>query len=134
MLLDDIVIVPGKPVIINGEQVGAAVVINEAPRSTPVASRRTGYLSKDPSTWTWSDLRDYVVFEIEQRHGVQDRNVIKESGIFKSFFGRWGSDAHRIATTVFDIYDGNWQGKPVTVNRFCKNSDPYFSEVIAGRW
>jgi hypothetical protein len=134
VLLDDIVIVPGKPVVINGEPVGDPVVIHEAPRSAPIASLRTGYLAKDPSDWTWSDLRDYVIFEIEQRQGPQDRNIIKESGIFKSFFARWGDRAPRIAKTVFDIHDGYWQGKPVTVNRFCKNSDPYFSEVITARW
>jgi hypothetical protein len=134
VLLDDIVIVPGKPMFINGEPIGAPVVVHEAPQSAPIASRRKSYLAKDSSDWTWSDLRDYVISEIEKRQGPQDRNVIKEAGIFKSFVARWGDNAPRIATTAFDIYDGNWQGRPVTVNRFCKNSDPYFSEVIADRW
>lgn len=123
-LLDDIVIVPGKPV----------VVFSDPPRSMPTRSQRAAFIAKDPSDWTWSDLRDYVIAEIEKRQGVQERDVRKEGGIFKSFLSRWGADAPRIAQTVFDFYDGMWNGQPVTVTRFCKGSDPYFSEVIAARF
>ncbi len=88
----------------------------------------------DDSQWTWRELRDYCVAEIEQRHGAINRDPIKESGIFKGFLKRWGKDAVRIARCAFDAHDGVWNGQPIDVARFCSNNDPYFACVIAERF
>lgn len=107
------------------------VVIEESVRVIPRPSESRAYLGK--SDWEWDDLRDYVVAQIEQRFGVFPRDSRKEASIFKSFLGRWGQQAQQIARFAFEVEDGYWKGSPVSVNRFCKASDPYFSEVIARR-
>lgn len=91
------------------------------------------YVGVDPRSWTWSQLRDYVVAQIEERFGVFPRDSKKEYGIFNSFKSRWGERAGLIAVWVFEHAEGRWSGKPITVNRFCKASDKYFSAVIAER-
>lgn len=83
--------------------------------------------------WGWEELRDYVVTSIEKRWGVFPRDSRKEAGIFKSFLARWPSQAQQIARYAFEVSDGRWRGAPVSVNRFCKASDPYFAAVIAER-
>jgi hypothetical protein len=83
--------------------------------------------------WAWDDLRDYVVSGIEDRFGAFPRDTRKESGIFKSFLARWGEQAQAIARYAFEVADGRWAGAPISVNRFCKGSDPYFAEVIVAR-
>ena len=83
--------------------------------------------------WAWSDLRDYVVSQIETRFGAFPRDAKKEAGIFKSFLARHGDDAVAIARFAFEVEDGYWAGAPISVNRFCKASDPYFAEKIKPR-
>jgi len=83
------------------------------------------------STWGWQDLRDYVVREIEARHGPQVRNPKTESSIFKSFLTRWSDQAVSIAKVSFEVHNGMWRNAPISVNRFCVASDPYFAAVIA---
>jgi hypothetical protein len=81
----------------------------------------------------WSELRDYVVEKMEEIHGPFPRDAKQESGIFKSFIGRWGFDnAMAIARCAFEVHGGMWYNSPVRVQRFCKGSDPYFSVQIAG--
>lgn len=80
--------------------------------------------------WGWRELRDYVVAQIVDRHGVFPRNEKKEAGIFKAFCTRWGTAAPVIARFAFEQMDGFWMGAPISVNRFCKGSDPYFAERI----
>lgn len=82
-------------------------------------------------TWTWEQLRDYVIGEITSRWGARPRDPLKESGIFKGFVNRWGDRSEAIARAVFENYNGVWNGAPVSVERFAKGSDPYFAEVLA---
>lgn len=81
--------------------------------------------------WTWEQLRDYTVSQIEQKWGARPRDPMKEAGIFKGFISRWGSQAETIARIAFEVHGGIWNGAPVSVQRFCKGSDPYFAAVIA---
>lgn len=89
----------------------------------------THVLHRD-ETWTWYELRDYVVGKIVEIHGVFPRNDKKEMGIFKAFATRWGTDAPAIARYAFESMGGYWKNAPVSVNRFCKGSDPYFAQLI----
>jgi hypothetical protein len=89
------------------------------------------HLMKDE--WAWDDLRDYVVGQIEDRFGPFPRDHRKESGIFKSFLDRHGDRAPAIARFAFEVADGYWKGSPISVNRFCRNSDVYFADIIKAR-
>lgn len=113
----------------------------EAPKTEPVVSERVhitpvsgaSYLLKEDTAWTWEDLRDYVMGQIEEFHGPQLRNAMKESAIFKGFKARHGDKAVGIARFAFEQQRGMWQRAPISVNRFCKGSDPYFSDPIKNR-
>jgi hypothetical protein len=107
------------------------VVVEESVQVIHRPSQARAFVGKD--TWAWDDLRDYVVASIEERFGPFPRDSRKESGIFKSFLARWGEQARPIAEYAFVVTDGRWGGAPISVNRFCKGSDPYFAEVIAAR-
>lgn len=107
------------------------VVIEESVKVVHRPSTSRAYLGK--SEWGWDDLRDYVVAQIEERFGPFPRDSRKESGIFKAFLARWPEQAQAIARFAFEVEDGRWGGAPISVNRFCKNSDKYFSAVIAER-
>jgi hypothetical protein len=98
---------------------------------TPVAG--ASYLLKADSLWTWEDLRDYVMGQIEQFHGPQVRNALKEASTFKGFKNRHGDKAAAIARFAFENQRGMWQRAPIAVNRFCRASDPYFADVISER-
>lgn len=81
--------------------------------------------------WTWEQLRDYVVGEIEAKQGGRfPRNPITEKATFSSFVNRYKENAGPIAKCAFETYDGMWKGAPVSVNRFCKGSDAYFADPI----
>lgn len=116
-------------------------VLAEAPAQVTqeVTTSRTGttessYLLKTASQWTWSDLRDYVVTEAEKRFGPQARDPKKESGIFKGFITRHGTeDAVLVAMAAFEVYEGTWRKAPITVTRFTKGNDPFFADVILAR-
>jgi hypothetical protein len=90
-------------------------------------------LIQDADTIGWDGLRDYVVHEIEQRFGPFPRDPRKEASIFKSFVARWGAKAMPIAKAAFEVYNGYWHSSPISVNRFCKGSDPYFAQPISER-
>lgn len=99
---------------------------------TPVPSSR--HLLRREEQWDWAELRDYVVTEIERRHGPQARNGKTEASIFKSFLSRWPEgQAVRIAKAAFEIYEGMWGNAPISVNRFCKGSDEFFAIPILTR-
>lgn len=108
-----------------------APVVVERVHVTPVAG--ASYLLKDDAQWTWEDLRDYVMGQIEEFHGPQIRNAMKEASIFRSFHSRHGSKSVAIARFAFEQQRGMWQRAPIAVNRFCKGSDPFFADVIAER-
>lgn len=92
---------------------------------------RATQISKEASAWDWEDLRNYVVAQIETKFGKFPRNPLRESGIFKGFITRWGTQAGPIAMLAFDLHDGYWKGAPIQVTRFCARSDPYFAEQLA---
>ncbi len=94
-------------------------------------SQAAGFVMRSEETWGWQDLRDYVIREIEQRHGVQVRNPKTEASIFKSFLTRYPDQAVTIAKAAFEVHNGMWRNAPISVNRFCKASDAYFGDVIA---
>jgi hypothetical protein len=118
-------------------QEGAAKVVETVPVVTEkvhvTAVAGAAYLLKEDSQWTWEDLRDYVMAQIEEFHGPQLRNAMKEASIFKGFLSRHGTKAVGIARFAFEQQRGMWQRSPISVNRFCKASDPYFASVIAER-
>lgn len=90
-------------------------------------------IGKDPAAWSWEDLRSYVVRSIERIHGPFPRDAVKEGSIFRSFAGRWGTQAGPIACFVFEELAGMWRGAPVGVHRFCKGADNYFAAPLAER-
>lgn len=98
------------------------------PLPTRPAEARTHLLSE--GSWDWRACRDYVALEIEQRFGAFPRDPKKESGIFKSFVERWGDQAQAIARYAFEVCEGRWAGAPISINRFCKASDPFFAQPI----
>lgn len=103
----------------------------ESVEVTPRPSQAAGFVMRGEQEWGWQDLRDYVVREIEKRHGPQVRDPKKEAAIFKSFMSRWPGQAVTIAKAAFVVHDGMWRNAPISINRFCKASDPFFSAVLA---
>lgn len=84
--------------------------------------------------WGWEQLRDFVNHEIFERFGPQPSiDPAREASIFKGFISRHGDQARAIAEMAFKIEDGMWNGTPITVYRFCTNSDRYFADVILAR-
>lgn len=107
------------------------LVLHTAVRS--VAASTKTHLLADGERWTWQQLRDYTVAEIESRQGVQAYESPKLIGIFKGFSGRWGDQASAITRYAFEVCDGIWVGRPVTVTNWCKGADPFFATPIAER-
>lgn len=108
----------------------ASPVVRETVRVTPVAG--AAYLMKEDKDWTAEDLRDYAMGQIEAIHGPQVRNSVKETAIFRSFLGRH-EKAVAIVRFAFEVQRGMWQRAPISANRFCRGSDPFFADVIAAR-
>lgn len=113
------------------EKVDVAVTTTTTVTHEPSDSR-THLLSGDEQ-WGWRELRDYVVSSIEQRFGAFPRDYKKEHGIFSSYINRYGNDAPKIARAAFESYNGMWSSAPISINRFCKASDPFFSDVILNK-
>lgn len=107
----------------------ASVVPKVTERLVVNTQPREAFKTMAEDVWGWEELRDYVALEITQRFGVFPRDGKKECGIFKSFMTRW-ADSIAIAHFAFEIHDGRWRGSPVRMQRFCKNSDPYFALPI----
>jgi hypothetical protein len=123
--------VTAAPAVVVRQQVP---LVTESVSVRPTTSQSTTYVMRDGAVWTWSDLRDYVVREIEARHGPSVRNPMKEAGVFKGFLARWPEDAAAIAQFAFGpVCNGMWRSAPISVNRFCKASDEFFAAPIAAR-
>lgn len=98
----------------------------------PVPSAYTAaFLATPLEQWSWEQVRDYVVHQIETLHGAFPRVPYKEKAIFIGFLGRWPEHSTGIARYAFEVKNGFWRGAPVGVNRFCKASDSYFARPIA---
>lgn len=100
---------------------------------TQMPSESRAFLAKSDEVWGWSDLRDYVVHEIEARFGTFPRDAKKEFGIFSRFVKEHGAASAAIARYAFEQCNGFWANAPISVNRFCKASDPFFAEPIKTR-
>lgn len=112
----------------------APVSVTQTVQVTRAEPKAASYLLKQSAQWTWKDLRDYVMAEVEKVVGLEKRNAAKEAGIFKGFIARHGTeDAVTIARAAFQLYNGMWRNAPIRVERFCANSDPYFAEPILAR-
>lgn len=104
----------------------ATVTVESRPTSS---SGQTDLLTGEQ--WGWEQLRDYVNRCLDERWGARPHDVLKESGIFKGFVKRWGSQAEAIARCAFEVHNGVWRTAPISVGRFTAGSDPYFAAVIA---
>jgi hypothetical protein len=99
----------------------------------PTRETRTSDVGVDPSSWSWEQVRDYTVRQIESFHGEFPKQPERINSIFKSFCSRHGADAGPIAVAAFALYQGRWKGSPISVTRFCKGSDDYFALPIKER-
>lgn len=109
----------------------AAPTVTETVTVEVVPSRSD--LTMAETEWGWSELRDYVVSQIIERFGPFPRDARKEYGIFSRFLNQHGVEGIRVAKAAFEVYDGWWNGAPISVNRFTKGSDPYFVGPILER-
>lgn len=107
--------------------------VTETLTVTPALSESRTHLLKPAEQWGWAEVRDYVVASYEERFGAFPRDQRKEYGIFTRFCKEYGSMAGPIAQYAFETCDGWWMNATVTVTRFCKGSDPYFSQPILQR-
>mgnify|MGYP000028161675 CR=1 FL=1 len=106
-------------------------VVDEVTVTVLPSQGRSDLVAADPASWDWQQLQDYVIAQIEQHTGPFPRKHDSEIGIFKGFVKRWGNQAGPIAVAAFEVHGGRWRGAPIAATRFCKNSDPYFADVIA---
>lgn len=115
-------------------------VLDEAgvPRLVVTTAVRTGagskqHLLRGDEQWGWQETRDYVMEQIQLRQGPQAWEGHKLIGIFKGFASRWGAETPAICRYVFEVCDGIWMGRPVTVTSWCKGADHFFAEAITER-
>ena len=120
-----------RPVAPVQPQTDAAPVVVQKVTVQQVSSRTD--LTVDESSWGWSELRDYVVSQIERIHGAFPRDAKKEYGIFNRFMKEHGASGVLVAKTAFEVYGGWWNGAPISINRFTRGSDPYFVVPILQR-
>lgn len=112
--------------------VTAAPIVEQRVAVQQVVSRSD--IITETEHWTWAELRDYVVGEIIERFGPFPRDSRKEYGIFNRFLSEYGQDGIAVAKYAFGpVCDGWWGSAPISINRFCKASDPYFAKPILDR-
>lgn len=99
---------------------------------------RVIHILQEDDQWDWRGIRDYVHDQICRLHGdFPPMTAVQESGIFKSFLGRWPNDdfpkitGPAIARYGFEIEGGWWYGAPIGYGRFTKASNGYFAVPIA---
>lgn len=114
-------------------RVRETLTVTRPERSTGALETRTTYAGKRPEDWAPEDLQAYVISQIEQRFGPFPKEPARIASTFRAFCGRFGKMAGPIAVVAFETYQGKWKGAPVSWQRFCKNSDPYFSQEILAR-
>lgn len=102
-----------------------------SPQTQPTGTHyNLAFLFKDTDEWDWRDLRDFVVQRITLRGGTIESNPLRESGIFKSFLTRYGKNGPVIAKIAFDVFEGVWYDRTVTITSFCKAADEWFADPI----
>lgn len=120
-----------EPVVPATQVKRVRTVAHAATSGVSVGATGRTFLTKSPEKWTWKDLRDYVLFKIEERDGTAGpRSETRELGIFKRFALEFGEQAGPIAVFAFQTCDGYWRGSPVGVGRFAKASDDFFAREI----
>lgn len=110
------------------EDVSISLTITKKPRPT---KRHVG-----SSSWDWRALRDFVEQEMAS-HGFErdDRPDVVIASICKGFIHRHGPQkAERIVRTAFSLFDGVYEGIPVTFQSLVANSDPHFAEPMLARF
>lgn len=108
-----------------------APAVQQSVAVTPVASRSD--LLTETAEWSWQELRDFVVSSIERISGPFPRDSRKEYGIFSRYLKEHGQDGIRVARYAFEVCGGWWNGAPISVSRFAKGSDQYFTQPILDR-
>jgi hypothetical protein len=97
---------------------------------TSVSEAQASRVSRPPGDWSSLDVFLYVTEEILRLNGPQLPGKAAQQTI-ESFCSRYGTDtAVRIARAVFEVYQGRWQGAPVTWRRFAPGHDAFFAEPI----
>ena len=109
-------------------EVTETVTVRAVPRK--IEQRRT-FVGTEANDWDADQLLGYVASKIEQLHGPFPRDPRKETGIMRSFLGRWGEQAGPSARYAFEVAHGMWRNAPIGITRFCRGCDPSFAEVIA---
>ena len=109
-------------------EVTETVTVRAVPRKV---ERERIFAGTESHDWDTDQLLGYVVSEIERIHGSFPRDLRKETGIMRSFLGRWGEQAASIARYAFEVSDGMWRNAPIGITRFSQACDPYFAEIIA---
>lgn len=113
-----------------GEEVAPTIVQRVSIEQVPARSD----LLVEAEHWGWMELRDYVASQIINLFGPFPRDSRKEYGIFNRYFGAYGLDGIRVSEFAFGpVCEGWWGGAPISINRYCKASDPYFTEPILAR-
>lgn len=100
---------------------------------TVAVETRTTDIGQAPGSWSVEDLAAYVVRKITEIHGPFPMEPYKIKGIFQGFLRRHGSLAGPIAVSAFTEHGGRWRGAPISVTRFCLNSDEFFADPIKKR-
>lgn len=108
------------------------VTVIPSAQTAPLASHTANNSSQ---VWNWITLRDYVISQIISICGPTPRQpAYKEQAIFEGFIRRHGKNdpslPTRIARYAFENAGGYWRNAPISVNRFCAASDPYFANPI----
>ena len=117
---------PAVPAVTVAPTIVQAVSVEQAPARSD--------LLVDTAQWSWAEFRDYVVAEIIGHFGPFPRDARKEYGIFNRYFTTYGQDGIAVARYAFGpICEGWWGQAPISVNRFAKGSDPYFTIPILQR-
>lgn len=124
---------PAQPPLLTLTQTVQAVEEQIVVWAAPTPS---SHLSVPAEHWDWSHLRDYVVAGIETTLGhalpgrSDSKSRAKEKAIFTGFLARYGDRSPDIARYAFTVAEGYWRNAPISVQRFCRNSDQYFADPI----
>ena len=96
----------------------------------PVTPAQAARVRRRPEDWSAADVYAYITEEIIRAHGPQlpARDV---RSALEGFCARFSVPvAVRIARAAFEVYDGMWEGAPVTWRRFTEGHDGFFARPI----
>src|SRR6266568_561977 len=97
---------------------------------TTVSEAQALRAGRHPDQWSVSDVYAYVCEEILRLNGPQLPSHGAQQTI-EDFCSRFGTPvAVRIARAAFEVYNGRWQGAPITWKRFAPGHDEYFAQPV----